>query len=244
MLGVRERVEFIFTRRVFDVTCLFLLAASLALGQQFKTFSGKVVGVIDGDTISVMRDGKAAKVRLHGIDCPESSQAFGQRAKQFASDYCFGKIVRVRSRSTGIDKYGRLLGEVFTSEKLSLNHALVQAGLAWWYRQYAPKDRELEALEKQARAAERGLWSEKEPTAPWDYRHHPGGSQGSAPAVGKASQQQQPQPPERAEATVYVTKSGHKFHRSGCQYLRLSKIAMSRKTALKEGYQPCLVCNP
>lgn len=159
-------------KRVSSILILLLLPAIL-FGKQFKTFSGKVVGVSDGDSITVMRDGKRTKIRLHGIDCPESTQAFGRNARKFASDYSFGKVVRIESRSTGTDRYGRLIGEVYTTEKVSLNRALVKAGLAWWYWKYAPTDRVLETLEKEARAAKRGLWADKSPIAPWDFRKAP-----------------------------------------------------------------------
>jgi len=100
------------------------------------TFTGKVVGVSDGDTISVMRKGRAAKVRLHGIDCPEKKQPYGTRAKRYTSDMAFGKEVTVRFQTT--DKYGRIVGEVILPGGISLNKELVYVGLAWWYRKYAP----------------------------------------------------------------------------------------------------------
>src|SRR2546422_9117216 len=101
-------------------------------------FTGKVVGVTDGDTISVMHNGRAEKIRLHGIDCPEKGQAFGQRAKQFTSTLVFGKEVTVTVQDS--DKYGRTIGEVTLLDGRVLNHELVKAGLAWWYRKYAPED--------------------------------------------------------------------------------------------------------
>ena len=76
-----------------------------------EIFTGRVVGVSDGNTISVMRDGHAVRVRLEGIDCPENSQDFGQRAKQFAAALVFQKTVTVDVRD--VDRYGRLVGRVF-----------------------------------------------------------------------------------------------------------------------------------
>lgn len=132
-----------------------------------KRFEGKVVAVLDGDTLEVLDSGRAVRVRLYGVDCPEKSQAFGQKAKQFASGLVFGRAVAVEVHDT--DRYGRAVGEVFLGEK-SLNRELVSAGLAWWYQRYAPDDRELERLEAEARAAKRGLWGDKAPTAPWLFR--------------------------------------------------------------------------
>ena len=113
-----------------------------------------MVGVSDGDTITVMRLGRGEKVRLYGIDCPEKGQAFGNRAKQFTSDMVFGKEVLVKTH--GCDKYGRILGDVFTPDGQSLNQELVRAGYAWWFRRYS-NDANLKRLEEEARAAESGV---------------------------------------------------------------------------------------
>jgi micrococcal nuclease len=92
-------------------------------------FRGRVVGVADGDTIRVLLDGQAVRVRLHGIDAPEKGQAFSNRAKQFVSDLVFGKEVNVRDR--GLDRYGRTIGEVLLLDGRNVNHEIVRAGLAW-----------------------------------------------------------------------------------------------------------------
>jgi micrococcal nuclease len=134
----------------------------------FADFTGKVVAVKDGDTLEVLTGGVAVRVRLSGIDCPEKGQAFGQRAKQAASDLTFGKTVEVRD--TGRDRYGRTVGEVMLQDGRSLNRELVRAGLAWWYRQYAKKDADLARLEKEAREAKLGLWADADPLPPWNWR--------------------------------------------------------------------------
>ena len=132
-------------------------------------FAGKVVAVKDGDTIEVLRDGtNAVRVRLSGIDCPEKAQAFGQRAKQAASDMAFGKQVKVIEKDK--DRYGRTVAEIILPDDRSLNQELVRAGLAWWYKQYAPKDAKLEALEQEAREAKVGLWIDADPVPPWVWR--------------------------------------------------------------------------
>src|SRR2546428_6183225 len=89
-------------------------------------FTGKVVGVSDGDTISVMHNGRAEKIRLNGIDCPEKGQAFGHRAKQFTSRLAFGKEVSVQVK--GKDRYGRTIGDVILPDGRNLNREIVKAG--------------------------------------------------------------------------------------------------------------------
>jgi len=132
-------------------------------------FSGKVVGVSDGDTITVLREGNVQeKVRFHGIDCPESGQPFGSKAKAFTSEHAFGLTVRVVAFDK--DKYGRTIGDVYLPDGALLNVELVTAGLAWWYRKYAPDDEVLAQLENEARAAKRGLWADSNPVAPWHWR--------------------------------------------------------------------------
>ncbi len=132
-------------------------------------FSGKVVSVLDGDTIDVLYNRRAKRIRLNGIDAPEKGQAFGQKAKQFVSEQAFGKEVTVRT--FGLDKYGRTIGDVFLPDGRMLNEELVREGLAWWYRKYAPSNVTLEKLEAEAREAKRNLWSHKKPVPPWVYRH-------------------------------------------------------------------------
>lgn len=131
-------------------------------------FSGNVVGISDGDTISVMHGGRPEKIRLNGIDAPEKGQAFGNRARQFVSSIAYGKEVKVEVKSR--DRYGRTVADVILPDGSNLNREIVKAGFAWWFRKYAPKDRVLEALESEARAAKRGLWADPHPVPPWEWR--------------------------------------------------------------------------
>jgi len=133
-------------------------------------FHGRVVGVADGDTITVLHDGRAEKIRLYGIDAPEKGQAFGQRAKEFTAELAFGITVTVRVRDH--DRYGRTVAEVVLPDGQSLNQELVRAGYAWWYRRYS-KDPILARLEADAHDAHRGLWADPHPVPPWDWRRTP-----------------------------------------------------------------------
>jgi micrococcal nuclease len=127
-----------------------------------------VIGVADGDTITVLRDTTQIRVRLHGIDAPERGQPFGTRARQFTSEAAFGKVVRIEP--TDRDRYGRIVAEVILPDGRNLNRELVRAGLAWWFRRYARHDAELERLEGEARAARLGLWADPHPVPPWQWR--------------------------------------------------------------------------
>ncbi|MDX5419013.1 MAG: thermonuclease family protein [Hymenobacteraceae bacterium] len=127
----------------------------------------KVVGVKDGDTFEVLRNGQTITVRLFGIDTPEKNQAYGQRAKQFASDLAFGKNVRLIEHNK--DRYGRTVGTIILPDGRNLNEEMVREGYAWHYKAYS-KDKTLENLEADARRFKRGLWQDPNPVAPWDFR--------------------------------------------------------------------------
>jgi endonuclease YncB( thermonuclease family) len=70
---------------------------------------------------------------------------------------------------TASDRYGRILGDVFTPDGQSLNQELVRAGYAWWFRRYS-KDIVLAQLEEEARIAKRGLWADPHAVPPWEWR--------------------------------------------------------------------------
>lgn len=146
--------------------CLaLLLSPSLALSQDF---TGRVVGVMDGDTIEVLHNKTPQRIRLYGIDCPEKAQAYGQRAKQATSSLVFAKRVTIESH--GQDKYKRTVGDVFLSDGTHVNRELVAQGWCWWYQKYAPEDLILAGLEAAARFVKKGLWVDPDPVPPWEYR--------------------------------------------------------------------------
>lgn len=153
-----------------------LILLLLPIIGQAEIFSGKVVRVLDGDTAEVLDSTNTPhRIRLAGIDAPEKAQPFGSKAKQKLLDLVGGQAVDVEWSKT--DRYGRTIGKLICNGQ-DANLAMVQAGLAWWYRQYAseqtPADRDLyAAAEDAARAAGRGLWDDPAPVAPWDWRHRP-----------------------------------------------------------------------
>lgn len=134
------------------MTLLNTLILSLLLS--ISIITGKVTRITDGDTIVILTENKEqVKVRLDGIDCPESSQDFGSRAKQSTSDLCFNKEVRIEK--TGEDRYGRTLGYVYVDD-VCVNKELLKQGMAWHYK-YFNKDPELARLEIEARKAKLGI---------------------------------------------------------------------------------------
>ena len=151
---------------------LFGLLALLAGPLLAAEYTGKVVAISDGDTLTLLvPDGtsfKQVKVRLGEIDTPERKQPYGTRAQQALSDLAYNKQARVVVQDT--DRYGRTVGRVYVGS-LDVNAEMIRQGAAWVYRQYL-KDQSLLALEQQAKAAKRGLWGlpEAERCPPWDWR--------------------------------------------------------------------------
>ena len=145
---------------------MWLLLLSLPLLVHAEQFTGTVVGVSDGDTISVLRQGKAVTVHLYGVACPTRRHAFGAQARQFTRDVAFQQVVAVLVDSP-THRSRRLIAGVQLPDGRDLSQALVQAGYAWHDSRYAPADRRLAQLEAEARAAKRGLWAEANPYPPW-----------------------------------------------------------------------------
>ncbi len=159
----------------------------LALGFCFPAladFTAKVIGVSDGDTITVLRDKEQVKIRLAGIDAPEKAQAFGNVAKQQMSDLVFGKEVRVEDRKK--DKYGRTISRVWVApaecvdidcpKTFDTGMALLTLGLAWHYKKYAKEQPEEEReeysfAETEARGKRVGLWADADLVPPWEWRN-------------------------------------------------------------------------
>lgn len=156
-----------------------IIAAGLmlaALTCTAVTIEGKVVGVADGDTITVLDDTRNQhKVRLAGIDAPEKKQSFGNRSNQSLSDLVFNKDVVVETNKR--DKYKRSVGKVLV-DGVDVNLEQVKRGMAWHYKAYAREqsafDRKVYAeTEMEARAVRRGVWADAEPMPPWEFRHQP-----------------------------------------------------------------------
>jgi len=196
---------------------------------------GKIVGVTDGDTITALdEDNHQVKVRLEGIDAPESNQAFGNRAKQALSEKVFGKSPWIEWREK--DKYGRTLGHVFVDGR-HVNLELVAEGLAWHYKEYS-SDVKFANAELVARRRRAGLWRDDNPTAPWDFRHGTPAAAASPNSLGSVENSS-----SAIGTTVYVTGTGSKYHAAGCRFLAKSSIPIALSEA-RAKYGPCSVCKP
>lgn len=155
---------------------LFLLLWVLCLPFSARAWTGTIVHINDGDTVTLTRAGYdgTVTVRLYGIDAPELGQAFGRRAMLFTAwQLPAGTSVAVETLYT--DPYGREVAVVRT-EDATINEELIRAGLAWVYSRFckAPFCSAWRQLEKKARREHLGLWREKNPLPPWTWRKkHP-----------------------------------------------------------------------
>ena len=124
----------------------------------------RVSRIVDGDTV-YLKDG--TKVRLHGIDTPERDQPYGKQATR-ALDGLIGRTVFVVEKDT--DRYGRLVGVIYTPEAVNVNLQMVCGGHAWWYSRYAKNNRAMADCQDEAKEAGLGLSAGDDPVAPWEWR--------------------------------------------------------------------------
>lgn len=146
------------------ISLLFVGLGALVHADEIR---GKVVSIADGDTITVLDADKVQhKVRLEGIDAPEKAQAFGARSKERLSEKIGEKDVVVTWKEK--DRYGRILGDVSLDSR-NINLEMVEDGMAWHYKQYS-KSKKLAEAEVESRKEKKGLWADKDPVPPWNFR--------------------------------------------------------------------------
>jgi len=156
-----------FRRVAALAAALLLLLFAAAAAQDFRAH---VVRVIDGDTLRVATATAQYTIRLRGIDAPELAQPHGPAAAAAARALCQDQDVTIQHQAP--DRYRRLIADVILTDASSLSHQLTGAGHAWWYKQFAPRDRALKLLERGARAARAALWADPFPTPPWTFRRN------------------------------------------------------------------------
>lgn len=130
--------------------------------------TGKVVGIVDGDTYDILLDGnKTIRIRMEGIDAPEKGMPYYKKAKNYLSDLCFGKNIRLEIHKT--DSHDRKVAFGYLDDGTELSHEMIKAGFAWHFKKYN-NDSELADLEVKARELKIGLWADESPMPPWENR--------------------------------------------------------------------------
>jgi endonuclease YncB( thermonuclease family) len=193
-----------------------LILATLCLpiaAQQPQTITGQVVGISDGDTLTVLDESiRQRKIRFNGIDAPESGQAFGSRSKQSLSDLVLNQVVTVTGSK--IDRYGRLVSKVRLGGH-DIGLIQIQRGMAWFFRKYAHElsrndAQAYERAELNARAERRGLWIDPSPVPPWEYRAQ---QHGPVPGI-----------PPVTSGVIIGNRNSKVYHRPDCpDYSKVSE---------------------
>ncbi len=220
------------------------LAVLCALQPAFAyQLAGKVTAVVDGDTVIIDGGGAPQKIRVQGIDAPESAKPFGAASTRNLSALALGKPVTVEAQKT--DQYGRIVGKMLLPDGRDAGLLQVAAGLAWHYRQYeaeqTPTDRKsYAAAEDQARNMKLGLWRAARPQPPWDFRH------GTNSELTYENGHRKGGEPEAGMMILGNRRTGI-YHWPGCPYF--DKISPSnrvtfhnREAAEKAGYRAARNC--
>ena len=188
---------------------------------------------MDGDTF-VLQTGE--KVRLIGVDCPESQdpnkpvEYWADEASAYLAKLLGNKKVRLEFGDERTDKYSRLLCYVWVDDTVLVNLEIIKNGHGMAYLRFThAREHEFIEAELTARRQAVGMWA----------------SPRSTPEVSQdQTVKKQIKPAETQDQTVYITKTGSKYHRGSCGYLRKSKITISKKDAISQGYGPCSRCRP
>jgi endonuclease YncB( thermonuclease family) len=157
----------------FNRVLVALAFSALTTAANAGTLTGRVVGIADGDTLTLLDAANTQhKIRLSGIDSPEKGQPFGQVCKQSLSDLAYDRVVAIESSK--LDRYGRAIGKVLVNGE-DANLEQVRRGCGWHYKKYQNEQSLDDRLiyskaEDSARVSKVGLWADSEPVPPWDWR--------------------------------------------------------------------------
>ncbi len=215
----------------------------------------EVIRIIDGDTVKVSINGETTTIRLIGVDTPETVhpskpvEAFGKEASMFLDNLLKGEEVNLLFEQGVMtkDKYGRTLAYLFRCpDGLFVNLEIVRQGYGHAYVQYPFEHMSLfEKYEDKARDVGKGLWRDADVGDIDEVQTIEIITPVSEPDKTEIEQA----PPEKQKdpkdsITVYITRTGAKYHRGNCRYLSKSKIPISLADAISRGFGPCSVCNP
>jgi micrococcal nuclease len=237
--------------------CLLLLVATSAVSPEpvkvptieqpdlSKMAPWPVTRIVDGDTIVASLDGKDTTIRLIGVDAPETVhpskpvEVYGKEASRFTTNLLRGEQVYLLAdeQQGDKDRYGRALRYVYRApDGLFVNAEIIRQGYGHAYTVYPFKYmEEFRQLEDFARRAQKGLWV---PAGAGDIRST------TEPVAPPSATVETPRSSDSNQVTVYVTRTGRKYHRAGCRYLSKSCIPMTLEEARSRGYSPCSVCDP
>ena len=216
-------------KKIFLLIFIMLVLPTLSFS---LTIHGKVVSVADGDTITILDEGKQqTKIRLYGIDTPEKAQAFGKKAKKFTASLTAGKQAKVEVYDT--DRYGRSVGVVFVNGT-NVNEEIIKNGYAWQYQKYCKASfcDDWLKLEEHARSFAFGLWADSNPQPPWDWR--------KAKRYGSNNKNIASGP-----GIYHGNRKSHVYHGSSCKYYNCKnciEVFKSTKEADNAGYRPHNQC--
>jgi endonuclease YncB( thermonuclease family) len=213
-----------------------------ARAQSAGAFQARVVGVTDGDSLTVLDEqNQQHRLRLAEIDAPERGQPWGNRSREALSALVFGKTISVQQTDT--DRYGRVVARVFADGR-DVNRAMVEQGHAWAYRQYLT-DETLVAMETRARASRVGLWSmsDQQTVAPWEWRQGVRGGTGDQPTAARPQGLFTPAPRSApANSNELFSCSGKRFCRemNSCAeaHFHLERCGVSSLDGNDDG-EPC-----
>lgn len=217
------------------VLCVMYLVMFVGAGTaESRTVVGKVIGIADGDTITVLdQDKKQHRIRLYGIDCPESGQPYGWAAKTHTARLATGKQAMVNVYDT--DRYGRVVG-VVTVGSVNVNRSLIESGYAWHYGKYCHASfcSNWQELEGRARKASVGLWSNDDAIPPWEWRKTGSGKR----RVSRDA---------ASSGGLHGNVKSHVFHSPSCRYYdckNCTALFSNRSAAVSSGFTPCGLCRP
>ena len=228
-----------------------LIAVGITLSRSSlgkNTYRTSVVDVSNflyGDTITVLnQNNESVKIRLAGVDCPESSQSYGDKAKQFVVSKVSGKRVRIMPDT--IDRYGRTVGIVLINGE-NLNEQIVAHGHGWVYRKYCTADYCNDWLrqEETARDAHTGLWKDKNPQPPWEWRTEHRGKNGNNGNVSVANTSAAVVPGAGGSIIYHGNRRSHVFHGPSCRDYNCKNCTVrleSYQEAVGAGYRAHREC--